>query len=283
MAANKGGLGRGLGALGLVDNTVGENSFGKALEVSVLDIDVNPEQPRKSFDDANIDELAASVKTHGIVQPVLVKKRGDRFLIVAGERRFRAAKKAGFDKIPVLLTDIDENEIAEVALIENIQRENLNPIDEAFAIKLLMEQHGLTQEEISRRLGKSRSAIANSVRLLDLSDSARERIRRGALSAGHGKMLAGIEQKKEQDSVAQRAEKEGWSVRQLEKYIRDSQKQAQKPPKGQKSLEIKDMERELSQKLNLRVIINGDEQRGRVELSYSNRDELSRLCETLHN
>ncbi len=162
MAKNK-GLGRGLDAL-LNEIDAPEEARENRLEVNLYDIDTNPNQPRKTFDPEKLAELAASIKRHGIVQPILVKKNGSRYTIVAGERRYRAARQAGLMKVPVTLTDIDEDTVMEISLVENIQRENLNPIEEAAAIKLLMQQHDLTQEEVSERVGKSRPAIANQGR-----------------------------------------------------------------------------------------------------------------------
>ena len=166
MAVKK-GLGRGLDAL-LDELELQEEQKGTVEQVSLYDIDTNPDQPRKSFDEVKLQELAASLKRHGVVQPLIVKKNGLRYTIIAGERRFRAARIAGLSTVPVLVTDMDESSIMEVSLVENIQRENLNPIEEAAAIRLLMDQHDLTQEEVSARIGKSRPAIANALRLLSL-------------------------------------------------------------------------------------------------------------------
>ncbi|MCL2670418.1 MAG: ParB/RepB/Spo0J family partition protein [Clostridiales bacterium] len=276
-----GGLGRGLGALGLEENSgLMENN---SLEISIQDIDTNPQQPRKNFEETALEELAESIRLHGVVQPILVKQKGSRFMIVAGERRFRAARKAGLTKIPVLVTKIDEREIAEVSLIENIQREDLNPLEEAGALRFLMEQHDLTQEEVSRRVGKSRSAIANSLRLLDLPSAIQEKVAAGMLSAGHGKMLAGIPEKERQENIAARAEKEAWSVRQLEEFLREAESK-QAPPakkKAPRSAELADMEGKLCEILGTHVTIRGSETKGKIEIAYASVEELEKLIEAL--
>ena len=218
MAVKK-GLGRGLDAL-LDELDLEEKSGGQIEQVSLYDIDTNPDQPRKTFDEEKLKELAASLKRHGVVQPLIVKRNGMRYTIIAGERRFRAARLAGLSTVPVLVSDLDENAIMEVALVENIQRENLNPIEEAAAIRLLMEQHDLTQEEVSARIGKSRPAIANALRLLSLEKPVTEYIKSGKLSAGHGKMLAGIEDRERQIELANKAIEKDWSVRRLEDELR---------------------------------------------------------------
>ena len=195
------GLGRGLDALLDEIDTPDVSNEGK-IEVNLYDIDTNPDQPRKTFDPEKLAELAASIRRHGVVQPILVKKNGTRYTIVAGERRYRAARQAGLRTVPVVVTDADEDAVMEISLIENIQRENLNPIEEAAAIKLLMQQHDLTQEEVSERVGKSRPAIANALRLLTLSKSVQKLIKDGRLSAGHGKMLAGVSNSRTQMEMA---------------------------------------------------------------------------------
>lgn len=278
-----GGLGRGLGALGLNENQNTEEKSGKALELSIQDIDTNPQQPRKSFEEAPLEELADSIRQHGIVQPILVKQKGNRFMIVAGERRYRAARKAGLMKVPVLLTDLDEQEIAEVSLIENIQREDLNPVEEAAALRFLMEQHDLTQEEVSHRVGKSRPAIANSLRLLELPAAVRESVATGRLSAGHGKMLAGIPEKEMQETVAVLAEKEKWSVRQLEQYLRTKEKRNEKAvqKKASRSMELSELERVLCERLHTRVVLKGNETKGKIEIIYTSAEELEKIAESV--
>ena len=206
MAPQKKGLGRGLDAL--LDPYSAqleepEKTGLGVLTVNVRDIDTNALQPRKQFEETSLNELAESIRVHGIVQPLIVKQKGSRYMIIAGERRFRAARLAGLSEVPVLVTDYDEAQIHEVSLIENIQRENLNPIEEAAAIRFLMKQHDMTQEEVSARLGKSRPAIANSIRLLQLPEPVIELLKSGALSAGHGRALAGLTDTAQIEKLAQ--------------------------------------------------------------------------------
>ena len=184
--AMKKGLGRGLDAL-LGDYTAAPPEGVRQTDVYL--IDTNADQPRKTFDEEKLKELADSIARHGMVQPIIVRQNGERFVIVAGERRFRAARLAGLTQVPVIVKALDDAEVMEVALIENLQRENLNPIEEAAAIRFLMEQHDLTQEEVAKRLAKSRPAIANSLRLLNLDDGVQDYVREGKLSAGAARVL----------------------------------------------------------------------------------------------
>ena len=235
MAVKNKGLGRGLDALLDEIDAPEEQQQGK-FEVDLYDLDTNPDQPRKTFDPEKMSELAASIKRHGVVQPILVKKNGTRYTIVAGERRYRAARQAGLMTVPVVLTDIDEDAVMEISLVENIQRENLNPIEEAAAIRLLMQQHDLTQEEVSERVGKSRPAIANALRLLTLAKSVQKLIKDGRLSAGHGKMLAGVGDPRIQMELAEKCVEGDWSVRRLEDELKFAEmpkrKRKEKPEPG---------------------------------------------------
>ena len=218
MAAQKTGLGRGLDALlDPYSATVEEQvkSGAGILSVNVREIDTNALQPRKQFEETSLNELAESIRVHGIVQPLIVKQKGSRYMIIAGERRFRAARLAGLTEVPVLVTDYDEAQIHEVSLIENIQRENLNPVEEAAAIRFLMKQHDMTQEEVSGRLGKSRPAIANALRLLQLPESVIELLKSGALSAGHGRTLAGLTDNVQIEQLAKECVEREYSVRTL--------------------------------------------------------------------
>lgn len=275
--ATKKGLGRGLDAL-LDDLNEQEAQSGGALEVGIYAIDTNPDQPRKTFDQEKLEELAASIKRHGVVQPLLVRKNRDRYTIIAGERRFRAARLAGRSTVPVLVSDMDDATIMEVSLVENIQRENLNPIEEAAAIRLLMEQHDLTQEEVSTRIGKSRPAIANALRLLSLEKPVAELVKTGTLSAGHGKMLAGIEDADEQEKLASRCAKEGWSVRRLEDELRFAA-MAKKPKKqpSDPSPAYKAALKELRATLGTKVTFVGSEEKGKLVIHYYSKDDLDRI------
>lgn len=275
MAVKK-GLGRGLDAL--LDELEQEETGAGVTEVSLYDIDTNPDQPRKTFDEEKLQELAASIRRHGVVQPLIVKKNGLRYTIIAGERRFRASRLAGLKKVPVVVTDMEEATIMEVSLVENIQRENLNPIEEAAAIRFLMEQHDLTQEEVSARIGKSRPAIANSLRLLQLEHGVMEQIKNGALSAGHGKMLAGISERKQQTELAEKAVKLGWSVRRLEDEIRFlSMPKKERTQKTEHSPEMKAAIREMRNRLGTKITVEGTEDSGKLVIQYYSADDLNRI------
>ena len=280
MAKNK-GLGRGLDAL-LDEIDAPEEARENRLEVNLYDIDTNPNQPRKTFDPEKLAELAASIKRHGIVQPILVKKNGSRYTIVAGERRYRAARQAGLMKVPVTLTDIDEDTVMEISLVENIQRENLNPIEEAAAIKLLMQQHDLTQEEVSERVGKSRPAIANALRLLTLAKSVQKLIKDGRLSAGHGKMLAGVGDPRIQMELAEKCVEGDWSVRRLEDEIRFSEMPKRKrKEKPEPTPEFRNAMHRMRAELGTKVSVQGDEEKGKLIIHYYSRDDLDRIYRTI--
>ena len=280
MAKNK-GLGRGLDAL-LDEIDAPEEARENRLEVNLYDIDTNPNQPRKTFDPEKLAELAASIKRHGIVQPILVKKNGSRYTIVAGERRYRAARAAGLMTVPVILTDVDEDTIMEISLVENIQRENLNPIEEAAAIKLLMQQHDLTQEEVSDRVGKSRPAIANALRLLTLAKSVQKLIKDGRLSAGHGKMLAGVGDPRVQMELAEKCVEGDWSVRRLEDEIRFSEMpKRRRKEKPEPTPEFRSAMHRMRAELGTKVSVQGDEERGKLIIHYYSRDDLDRIYRTI--
>lgn len=286
MPTPKKGLGRGLDALleSYTPEPAEENQKG-VTEIDVRLIDTNAQQPRKEFNEEALKELSASIRVHGIVQPLIVTKRNDRYMIVAGERRFRAARMAGLNAVPVIVSDFDEAEIHEVSLIENIQRENLNPIEEAAAIRFLMQQHDMTQEEVSSRLGKSRPAVANSLRLLQLPESVTEKIKSGVLSAGHGRAIAGVADKKTQEQLSDETVRMGYSVRALESRIQNlSEKKAKEKP-----IKVKDTdsavayaERQLREKLGTRVTIAGNEKRGKLTVEYYSKEELQGLFDLLN-
>ena len=280
--AKKGmGLGRGLDAL-LNDFNMDEPAKEGVSEVSLYDIDTNPDQPRKTFDREKLNELASSLKRHGVVQPLLVRKNGVRYTIVAGERRFRAARIAGLQTVPVVLTDANDDALMELSLVENIQRENLNPIEEAAAIRFLMQQHDLTQEEVSDRIGRSRPAIANALRLLTLSKPVQQMIKDGTLSAGHGKMLAGVTDKKLQESLALACVQNDWSVRRLEDELRFAamQKKPKSEPK-EPSAELKSALHHLRSQLGTKVSLQGSENKGKLIIHYYSRDDLDRIYQAI--
>ena len=277
---NARGLGRGLDAL-LDELDFQSGDGGRIEQASIYDIDTNPDQPRKTFDEEKLKELAASLKRHGVVQPLIVRRNGLRYTIIAGERRFRAARIAGLTTVPVLVSDMDEDSIMEVSLVENIQREELNPVEEAAAIRLLMEQHDLTQEEVSSRIGKSRPAIANSLRLLSLEKPVLELIRTGKLTAGHGKMLAGIEDRKKQTELAEKAAEKEWSVRRLEDEIRFASWTKKKKEAETFSPEFHDAIKTMRKVLKTRIAVEGTEQKGKLIISYYSPDDLETIYQVI--
>jgi len=289
MAAQKTGLGRGLDALldpysASVEEQV--KSGAGILTVSVRDIDTNALQPRKQFEETSLNELAESIRVHGIVQPLIVKQKGGRYMIIAGERRFRAARLAGLSEVPVLVADYDEAQIHEVSLIENIQREDLNPIEEAAAIRFLMKQHDMTQEEVSGRLGKSRPAIANALRLLQLPESVIDLLKSGALSAGHGRTLAGLTDNVQIEQLAKECVEREYSVRTLEERIKalSERKKTALPAKKEKPrlpAELASLEESFRESLGTKVSLAGSNTRGKITIEYFSREDLERVFEKI--
>lgn len=278
--AMKKGLGRGLDAL-LGDYTQPTPEGVQELDIHL--IDTNAGQPRKDFDQEKLQELADSIRQHGVVQPILLRQNGERYVIVAGERRFRAARLAGLEKVPAIVKDLDEAQVMEVALIENLQREDLNPIEEAAAIRFLMQQHDLTQEEVSKRLSKSRPAIANSLRLLTLPEPVQAYLRNGKLQAGHARALAGLQDPEAQAMLADKIVGEGLSVRAAESLARE---QGQKPPRQKKEPPATDpdlaaAEASLREWLGTKVSIQGSSQRGRIVIEYYNAELLQGIYDLL--
>lgn len=276
----KKGLGRGLDAL-LGDYT--QPTPEGVQQVDIRRIDTNAGQPRKDFDQEKLQELADSIRQHGVVQPILLRQNGERYVIVAGERRFRAARLAGLDQVPAIVKDLDETQVMEVALIENLQREDLNPIEEAAAIRFLMQQHDLTQEEVSKRLSKSRPAIANSLRLLTLPEPVQAYLRNGKLQAGHARALAGLQDPEAQAMLADKIVGEGLSVRAAESLARE---QGQKPPRQKKEPPATDpdlaaAEASLREWLGTKVSIQGSSQRGRIIIEYYNAELLQGIYDLL--
>ena len=277
MATKNKGLGRGLDAL-LDEIDAQDAPQNGKFEVNLYDLDTNPNQPRKTFDPEKLAELAQSVKRHGVVQPILVKKNGARYTIVAGERRYRAARQAGLMTVPVVLTDIDEDAVMEISLVENIQRENLNPIEEAAALKLLMQQHDLTQEEVSERVGKSRPAIANALRLLTLTKSVQKLIKDGRLSAGHGKMLAGVGDPRVQMEMAEKCVEGDWSVRRLEDELRFAEMpKRRRKEKPEPTPEFRNAMHRMRAELGTKVSVQGSEDKGKLIIHYYTREDLDRI------
>lgn len=273
----KKGLGKGLQAL------IPETEAMPANEISLEDIIVNENQPRKEFDVEALDALADSIRQYGVLQPILVSPEGNRYKIIAGERRYRAAKAAGLDKIPAVVRTITEEESMELALIENLQREDLNPIEEAAAYKTLMEEYSLTQEEIARIIGKSRPAIANSLRLLNLDPRVRELVEDSRLSAGHAKALLGLDSPGKQYELAMKVMQEGMSVRETEKMVSrlTEEKKVKKIKDAKKDPFIRDIESRLEMALGTRVMINKNKKGGKIYIEYYSDEELERIIEMI--
>lgn len=284
--AIKKGLGKGLDAL-LGDFTAAPPEGVK--QVDVHDIDTNREQPRKAFDEEKLKELAASISLHGVVQPILVRPNGARFTIVAGERRFRAARMAGLTHVPVVVRDMEDSAVMEVALVENLQREDLNPIEEAAGIRFLMQQHDLTQEEVSSRLGKSRPAIANSIRLLTLPESVQALLREGTLLPGHARALVAIKEEAVQEALAKKIVEEGLSARAAEAEAKiaaeakspEGEKRAARKEKLNADADLAEAEARLREKLATKVSILGSQRNGKIIVEYYSKEDLNALYDLL--
>ncbi|MDE6302454.1 MAG: ParB/RepB/Spo0J family partition protein [Clostridia bacterium] len=286
MANTKGGLGRGMNAL-FRDNTenikVEVNEEFPTQEIDINLIDRNPDQPRKTFDEESLRSMANSISLYGVLQPILlVKSENDRYLIIAGERRFRASLLAGLKKIPAIVKNLSPQEIQEISLIDNLHRENLNAIEAAEGIRELMENHGLTQEEVAVRIGKSRPYVTNTLRLLQLPSEVMEMVKSGKLSPGHARTILTVDNKEKLIEFAKLACEEDISVRDLERMVQNyfsnnAQNTAQKRKKEPLPLELKafvsDMKRLFGTKVNL--VRNGS--KGRITIDYFNNDDLERI------
>ncbi len=298
-AKTKKGLGRGLGAffddVEAVPAVLTEKPEAAAsadagqgvLRLKIRDIEPNPDQPRKVFDKEKLQALADSIKEHGLIQPVLIKKADNGMhIIIAGERRWRAAKLAGLKEIPCILGEYSERETMELALIENLQREDLNPIEEAEGYQKLMEAFSLTQEEVSQRVGKSRSAVANSLRLTNLSDKMKEMVSAGKLTQGHARALLPLESEPDRLALAEKIIKEALSVRQAENAVSALLKaKGSKPVKKyvDKNIEnyFKNLESDLSSRLNTKVSIKYGKKRGKIEIEYYNSSDLENILKKI--
>ena len=289
MRKKNSGLGRGLDAI-FLDNSLDETTAGGENIITILKlsmVDPKSDQPRKFFDKEALEELSESIKENGLLQPILVREYGEgRYQIIAGERRFRASKLAGLDEIPAIILDRDDRKAAEIALIENIQRENLNPIEEAMAFRSLAEEYGLTQEELAERVGKSRSAIANSTSLLDLPEDVLEMVANGDISAGHGRTLLGVKNRENMLLLANKTVEYDLSVRQLEEEVKKINKM--KPVVEIEEEEIlplvdyfKEMEIKIQSHLGRVVKISGSGKKKSVTLFYEDNEDLDELLKTI--
>lgn len=271
MAVKKGGLGRGLDSL-FNENSTEENGV---LKLNINDIEPNREQPRKSFDDEAVSELAESIAQHGLIQPIVVTPLSNgRYSIVAGERRWRACRIAGLFEVPVIVKDASKQELMEIALIENLQREDLNPVEEAFGYRSLIDSFGLTQEEVATRMGKSRSAVTNALRLLNLNEDELDALKNGLISAGHARCLIGIE---DTDTRAKMltAATEGASVRDIERMAQLAKKPQKAAKKEEKNKLYSEVELSLRSELHRKVkIVSTGKGKGKITIEFYSDKEL---------
>ena len=279
MAAKKGGLGRGLDAL-LVDNSIENTSSSSAVKLKLNEIEPNKNQPRKYFDDEALSELAASIEKHGVIQPLLVRPLpGGTYQLVAGERRWRASRMAGLTEVPVVIKELSDADASALALIENLQREDLDPIEEAEGYKYLMETYGVTQEEAAQRVGKSRSAVANLMRLLALPKDVLELVRSKTLSAGHARALLPLEDAALISQFAKEVIEKGLSVRETEKWVKDFLK-PKKPakPTAEKDKYFTEVELSLCEALARKVSVKGGEKGGSLTIEFFDKDDLMKIA-----
>lgn len=282
--ASKKGLGRGLQAL--IPEYQGEEPQGVET-INIAYIHPNQYQPRKQFDEDSLKELSESIKQHGVIQPIIVRKVDSGYQIVAGERRWRAAKIAGLSEIPAIVKDFDDLQVMEIALIENLQREDLNPIEEAKAYKALIEQFNLTQEEISKKIGKSRSVIANSIRLLNLDDRVQEMLVKGDITIGHAKVILSLPNKNLQYEAAKKVVEENLNVRETENLVknllRKNEKNSQKTKSNKIDVHIKEIEDNLCSFLGTKVKISQkSKDRGIIQIEYYSEEDLTRIIEIIY-
>jgi ParB family chromosome partitioning protein len=274
-------LGRGLGAL-IPQQQKSEVPPSGILEVSIDQIETNPYQPRKHFNETALEDLARSVTEHGIVQPLVVTRIGQKYQLIAGERRFRAAKKAGLSKVPVVVKEaLQGSQALEIAIIENVQREDLNPIEEAMSYHQLHQEFGLTQDEIAKKVGKERSTVANFLRLLKLPDKVKTLVASGQLSMGHARALLAIESLKQQEVLAERVVRQNLNVRQTEVLASGAPKPTKKEDEAKKDVFTRDAEEKLTSILRTRVEIDRKRRGGSITVHFSNEDDLIRLYEEL--
>lgn len=290
------GLGKGLDSL--IPNAIGETKAKKEVKqnisetkepqtlVKITMVEPNREQPRKNFDEDTLQELADSIKQYGLLQPILVQDRKDHYEIIAGERRWRASKLAGLKEVPVIIRNYTEQEIVEISLIENIQREDLNPIEEAQAYKRLLTEFNLKQDEVAERVSKSRAAVTNSIRLLKLSDDVQRMVVDEMISTGHARALLSVDNPEEQYNLAQKIFDEKLSVRDVEKLVKNLHKPAKPKKLDDKALQAiyQDIEEKLKQKLSTKVTVSSKGNgAGKIEIEFYNHEDLDRLLEMIGN
>ena len=279
MTNRRGGLGRGLESLIPTGDTAGSSPFAV---LPIEQVHPNEAQPRRSFDQERLEELAASIREVGVLQPISVRPRPEGgYLLIAGERRWRAAKMAGSSEIPAVIRDIEDESLLTEALVENLQREDLSPLEEAAAYTALLEEYGMTHEQVATRVGKSRSTVTNALRLLGLPGKIQGMLDRGELRPGHARALLGLEDQKYAVHVAERAAEEGWSVRQVEDAVRARQETPSDAPrtsvKEVRPVEIIELEQRLTEALGTKVAITYKRKKGRVQIDFGSLDELERI------
>ena len=285
------GLGKGLDAFfdpDIIDGDLSKKADTDGeyiVEIDVNLIDNNTKQPRKSFDDEKIRELSDSIKEHGVVQPIIVTKRGERYLIVAGERRYRAARLAGLKKVPAIVREMTEDRVLEVALIENVQRQDLNPIEQAFAIRMIMQREGLTQEQVAEKLGMNRVTVANLLRIINLSEPIQAYLRSGELQLGHAKVLLSAKDDV-REKLAEQAVLDGWTVKMLEAKVNGEKKNPQpkkKKKEDNRDADIKDAEEQMQSCLGTKVHIDGNREKGKVVIEYYTPETLDEIFNLICN
>ena len=286
MSKNKKGLGRGINAL-FADFTEEKEIDEKVEELQLSEIRPNPYQPRKTFDEENLHDLSESIKKNGVFQPIIVRKSSVMgFEIIAGERRFRASKLAGKDKIPAIIRPIDDEQMMEIAVLENLQREDLSPLEEAQAYGTLMDNLKITQSELSERLGKSRPYIANYLRLLDLPHEVKQMLQNGKLSMGQARTLLALKDKTKVVELAKQTVKENYTVRQLEQIVNEmnGKKKAKKDKKKKLSPYLRQSQDRLQEKFGTKVAIKTNEKtgKGKIEINYLSNDDFNRILEVLN-
>ncbi len=280
------GLGRGLESLlGVYENESVENfdkkECGSPTEIAIEQIFPNINQPRKSFDENSLKELSDSIKQHGVIQPIILnKEENGTYMIIAGERRFRAAKIAGLKTIPAVIKNLTSKQIREISIIENLQREDLNPIEAARAIKQLMHEYSLTQEIIADRIGKSRPAVTNLLRLLNLHPEVVRMVEDGSVSPGHARCLVVLKDTKDQIRIANAVKEKNLNVRQVEQIVRDilNPKQAQEKSFTEQSPEVKDLIVQMEKLFSTKVVLSGNEKKGKIIIEYFTTDDLDRIA-----
>lgn len=279
----KGGLGRGLNAL-IKDNNVNDDNSSSINKIDINLIKPNEKQPRKLFDEKKIAQLAESIKEHGVIQPLVLKRENNIYVIIAGERRWRAAKTIGLSEIPAIVIDAAEKEVLEISLIENIQREDLNPIEEAKAYRRLIDDFNLTQEQLSKRIGKSRVSITNCMRLLNLDERVQEYLIDGVISEGHGRVLLAVEDKNIQYKLSQAIIDDDLSVRDTEKLIKSYSNIKDNSEKEEISTDnkyINDIKGKLENYLGTRVYVKNGKNKGKIEIEYYSNEDLQRIIDIL--